>query len=146
MDISQQGSASMADKSIRPGPREGALAEPPRRPRAWKGTPGEARPKERRISFKGKFDVVEDTRRVSHGRRANWDNEPFIQALREGKTLFVPVEEELDGSTPDDARPLARGIAGSYYARLRRFGLRLRIHSERDGVVVWAIPLDAEEE
>ena len=134
----------MADTPIKPGPREGALAEPPRRPRAWQGqTP---RPKERRISFNGNFEEVDDSRRVKHGRQNNWDNEPFIQALRDGKTLFVPVEPEEDGTLPDDARPMARGIAGSYYARLRRFGLRLRIHSEKDGVVVWAIPLDAEEE
>jgi hypothetical protein len=146
MDIcSGRGDHTMTtDTDLEPGPRDGApaapdvLAEPPRRARVWKPkSPEEIKPPTERVprvKFGGDFQVVEDTRRVSENRRLNWDNEPFIQALREGKTLFVPYE--------DDARAMGRSIAGSYYARLRRFGLKLRIHSEKDGVVVWALPLE----
>jgi len=130
------------DTDLEPGPRvktsADALAEPPRRARVWKPKSlDEERPHVEAVPrprFGGNFEVVDDSRRVAQNRRLNWDNEPFIQALREGKTLFVPYE--------DDARAMGRSIAGSYYSRLRRFGLRLRIHSEAEGVVVWALPLE----
>ena len=130
---------------LEPGPRVVApadpLAEPPRRARVWKPKSlDEVRPASTpvpRVTFGGNFVEVDASRRVTANRRLNWDNEPFIAALRDGKTLFVPFEE--------DARAMGRSIAGSYYARLRRFGLKLRIHSESDGVVVWALPIEEAE-
>ena len=67
------------------------------------------------------FEIVDDERRRP-GRRSS----PLLDALRAGKTVFVPGGNRV--------------ALGGFYSHLKRQGYAMRVRTEHDpeGLLVWA--------